>query len=687
MLSGTHRITTVEVYEGEYMTDLDIRWRFREMSSAELNHESLEREFFAGESINTRLVREAIQNSLDAGVAHIYSKSSAVSIEPVRVRFSLAGIHTPLPSNSANKYFTGLAPHINALPVPDDSLGVLAANGDLTRDGVRFIVIEDAGTLGLDGNWEQYDDSENEPAVNNHFYWFFRNVGRSGKGDSDNGSWGLGKWVFPDASRANAYIAVSRRSSDSDMLLMGQAVLTKHNIGNRRYAPYGYFALAGDEDMAIPLQHSEPDHKAFIDQCIADFGLQFRSEAGLSVIIPFPRIDDEEAHIETPKILAAIIDNYFYPIINRKLEVILDEGDGSPPIEITADTIDNVLSEADLEESGERSVEGYRSLFEMCRDRMEFAESDYIPISESDLQNFGDKDYPGIANLRRRYNEYQLLPFRISTDVQRKRESKEKSEYRVYVQKDDALREGHDYYVRGTLSISAMNYLRQIRARSLLVVDENEPLAAMLRDSEPPAHTLWRNQNVDRLSEHWVASSRRINSVRYTPRTLLRAMDAPAVGIQKDAFADIFFYERPSVQAEGRSAGGRRTPQPITPLPPKLQDFDIQNTHSGTGFRVSISGEAGNPPSFARLSVAYAVPRGNPLKHYSPNDFRLHGAGALNVDMQGCQPVGQQSRSQRPGNELTLQIDDPAEFALTVQGFDHNRDVYVRVEKLDVARL
>ena len=39
------------------------------------------------------------------------------------------------------------------------------------------------------------------PADNEHFYWFFRNIGRSGKRDEDAGSWGLGKWVFPDASK------------------------------------------------------------------------------------------------------------------------------------------------------------------------------------------------------------------------------------------------------------------------------------------------------------------------------------------------------------------------------------------------------------------------------------------------------------------------------------------------------
>ena len=469
---------------------------------------------------------------------------------------------------------------------------------------------------------------------------------------------------------------MTRRRSDDETLLIGQSVLSKHTINGQRHAPYGYFAVPGDEGMALPLVRSESTHETFINQCIADFGLQYRNNSGLSVIIPFPRIDDEEAHIETPKILAAIIHNYFYPIISHKLEVTIDEGDGSQPIEVTAETIDSVLTKADLEDTGERSVEGYRRVFGMCRKCMELNDGDYIDVP---IEKLGDEDYQGIANLRRRYNAYELLPFRVVTDVQRRKAAREQSDFRLYVQRDDSLSEGHDYYVRGTLSISEMNFLGQIRARSLLVVDENEPLAAMLRDSEPPAHTLWRPQT-HRVTGHWVATVRRINAVRYAPRTLLRAMDTPTEGIQKDAFADIFFYERPDGLSDGQSPSRGRTKRPIIDHPPTHMDFDIQDTQSGTGFRVRIAAGATDPPAYARLRVAYAVPRGNPLNQYNPNDFRLHGVGALNVDMQGCQTIGNAGVNERAGNELLMRIDDPKNFTLIVQGFDPNRDVYARVE-------
>ena len=80
------------------------KWRFRKMTLAEENYDPMERELFESEPINTRLVREAIQNSLDAGPKGANA--------PVRMRFSPAGIHNPLPAERAARYCDGLADHL-----------------------------------------------------------------------------------------------------------------------------------------------------------------------------------------------------------------------------------------------------------------------------------------------------------------------------------------------------------------------------------------------------------------------------------------------------------------------------------------------------------------------------------------------------------------------------------------------
>lgn len=647
----------------------DARWHFREMSRGELNQNPMERELFAAETINERLVREAIQNSLDASIARLDKTVTT----PVRVRFSLQGVHNPLNADSAALYLDGLDEHLKEGLDPNDDFRRRVAVRGLADSGMPYLVIEDTGTVGLEGDWERYDDSEDDPAENEHFYWFFRNIGRSGKLNDEGGSWGLGKWVFPDASHASSYIAVTRRHSDGEILLMGQTVLTKHNVDGQRYAPYGYFGEI-DDGLAVPLHTSEPSHRAFIRQCINDFGLRFRDEPGLSIIVPFPRTDGDPP-ITEPEVLAAVIHNYFYPIIAGRLEVIVDEGNNSS-ISVTADTIDDVLSHLDLDDSGERSVGSYQRLFDICRSRAVRPEQPHVELRSAPVNRASYPHYSELTALRERYENGDLLAFRIWTTVERKEPNKrELTSFRLYVQHDNTLAQGHDFYVRGALSITKMDEILRHKARTLLVVDDDEPLAAMLRDSEPPAHTAWHPQS-DRVTKAWVAPKRRIDEVRKSASVLLHLWEVAPVELQRDALADIF----PLIGAGERRRQGSRKGE-VAKRQGSLEisgghpDFDVHR--SSTGFRVRLTPSSSGPPKRVRLRVAYEVPRGNPMTSHSPHDFCLHGIGSLDVEADGCE-VNAGGKS----NELLLDVTDPAHFFIGVQGFDTHRDVLVRVERV-----
>ena len=658
-----------------------VQWQFRKMSPAEKNLESVEREFFQEENINVRLVREVIQNSLDAA----RSKTAiADAAGPVRVRFALAGINNPLAADRAAPYFAGLQPHLEQFAAGDaleDSIVARLQQGSLAAGGVPYLVIEDDRTVGLNGDWRQYDDTAENPAQGNDFYWFFRNTGRSGKGDTDNGSWGLGKWVFPDASHIYSCLAVTRRSQDDETLLMGMTVLNKHTLDGHRYPPDGYFAELRDDGLQLPLQQSNPEHADFIRQCIADFGLRFRHNPGLSVIIPFPRAGagPEEGGLNREGLLAAVVRNYFYPIIAEQLEVIIEE-DGAAA-HLTGATIDGYLTDLDLGHTGEHSPESYRKLFAMYREIRNLPDTDLMNLDEPPADNPNYCHYADLVARRPDYEAGKLLAFRVGADVQRKNGQRQETAFQLYIQKDDALTEGHDYYVRGTLSIPDMDLIKRHRARALLVVNERQALAAMLRDSEPPAHNTWRPQ-VDRVGKRWIAAPRRINSVRNSPAQLLRILETAPEGLQKDALADIFYWDgqwgagrQPAGQGIKETGGGYVVVPPPPPPPPGPAEFAIDRVDSG--FRVTCpTGMAAGGPLTARLQAAYVTPAGNPLLRYQELDFQLHGDNALAVAVEGgdCRPGGK-------GNELLLTISDPAQFALTAQGFDPQRDVHVRVER------
>ena len=663
----------------------DIKWQFRPMSRAEINQESMEREFFQDDTINVRLVREVIQNALDAALDK-YEGRSRGSYGPVKVRFSLAGITNPLPEERAQEYFVGLKSHLEAVNELDNDIVFRLTEDSLLTGGMPFLVIEDYRTKGLNGAWEQFDDTPEQPAVGNDFYWFFRNVGRSGKGESDNGSWGLGKWVFPDASKISSYIAVTRRTEDDETLLMGQAVLNKHTVVDQRYPPYGYFAEHDTAAFSRPLTTANPEHRPFIRRCIDDFDLRYRSSSGLSVVIPFPRVGGGEGEVVLDKnrLLAAVVHNYFFPIVAGHLEVSV-EGDGSP-VYLSSSNIDYVLDDLSLADTGESSASGYRKLFKMCRDIMGLRPDEVVEIGNPGTIQEGSESYADLVALRPKYDSEELLAFRITTDVQRRNGSRETSYYNLYLQKDTSLEEGHDYYVRGTLSIPNRDSIRGYAARALLVVNENEPLAAMLRDSERPSHNAWYPQD-DRVTKRWVATRSRITSVINAPSRLLRILEAAPEGLQRDALIDVFSWDgkwgKPTVPVSVPNVIQEPASKPtVTPTPPedlpvsRLTDFTT--TRVGTGFRVrGAAGGDSSVPFRARLLVAYVIPRGNSFKRYKEFDFSLHGANPLEVTV-----IGGNVSPGNSGNELFLDVEDLAKFSLTVQGFDGLRDVRVDVKRL-----
>lgn len=660
---------------------VDLKWRFPEMPPSLPNQAPMEREFFVDEPINTRIVREAIQNSLDA-VKDRIRRRKGVSPTPVRVRFSLSGIVNPLSAERANRYFDGLEEHLRSAEGLDSDMQRRLDDGSIVKDGVPFLVIEDAGTIGLTGDWQQYDDTDAASARDNHFYWFFRNVGRSAKTGTENGSWGLGKWVFPDASHASCYIAVTRRQDDT--LLIGQAVLSKHSINGRRFAPYGYLSEEGENGLAIPLRYSEHEHRPYIDQCVADFGMKFRDESGLSIAVPFPKAEYEsESEAINPRhLLTAVVHNYFYPIVAGWLQVVVDEGDGSPEVEVTADSIDEVVSSLGLHDEGERSEEGYRHLFALCREALELPEQSYTKLTHPPSVNNDNNENRDIVRLRNRYENGELLAFEITTDVRRKEDTRSlNSKFRVYLQRDDSLDAGHDFYVRGTLAITEMDFIGRRRARALLVVDENEPLAAMLRDSEPPKHTEWRPQT-DRVTRNWVATRRRIESVRRTPNNILSLLEAPPEGRQRDVFADIFPLDSGAGQAIPSNRGNARSRTQRDPRPHHIPSTppEFSVSRSSSGFRAVAVANAKNPlqtDDVVSLRVAYEVSRGNPLNNYQEQDFRLHGDGALTLQVDGANVEAGDDY-----NRLDLQIVDAQRFSVAIQGFDQRRDLHIRIEKI-----
>ena len=222
------------------------------MAPSEPNQNPIQGEFFSA-NLPERFIRESVQNSLDARGGP----------GPVTVRFMIGGPDEAIPVGRADRYLKGLQRHFEAvmwaesggLRKDSDRRRELQGRTALLRGPLPFLVVEDFGTTGLQGDIEANDVQ----ARGNDFWGFFRSIGISPKGEDAGGSWGLGKVGIPrciEAERLSRYHAA--HAGERRFLLMGQTMLKLHELDGRKYPPVGFFAAgSGEEDkdwLPMPVE-------------------------------------------------------------------------------------------------------------------------------------------------------------------------------------------------------------------------------------------------------------------------------------------------------------------------------------------------------------------------------------------------------------------------------------------------
>ena len=668
-------------------------WRFARMTPSQVNEDPVQGEFFtAAADLPDRLVRESIQNSLDARRGR----------ETVRVRFAFSGAQHALPVHAAQRWLAGLALHLEALARPNSGGSSSSTNIGAEADAMRgalaclnqpmtWLTVGDSGTTGLLGDIT----ANREREAGNDFWGFFRSVGISPKGQDSGGSWGLGKWVFPDASRINAYLGVTHRANEDHAMLMGMAMLKTHHMAAQdedegKYPPYGYFAAASheDDDEWLPLPVTADTYPAeLVANAIADFQLERRGDGpGLSVVVPYPReTGEEDEEVLTPATVArAVVIQYFLPIVRGDLEVeIVRPGEGARLID--AATIDRELARIEPRRD-DNAPDWLRGAVELARWAVGLDDGAHI---EMPVPTGRDSDLVGVdlPTLRERYDRGERLAFRLTLNVRSRDPDKlTPADFRVYLERDDDLPRGHDYFVRGHLRIPEMDHIRSHRSRALVLVHGESELGHLLRDSEGPAHASWSPQ-AQRLKDRWIGGYSRVQAVRRAAAVLLQRLAERPEEKQYDALADLF----PSTLAAERGRGRTRRPgtgglDQVDPInggaPAALTTVSVPG-----GFRVRAGalGEHGVAGSEWSLRFAYDVARGGKSRAFrqfargaeqGAPDFSLR-SGQLRVDPHNCE------HEVKAENELRFLViaDDSS---LTVTGLD-DRDVLVELQRVDAA--
>jgi hypothetical protein len=157
------------------------QWVFEELRGAAVRRQPNEAVLFKTEQTgegeyagNDALVREILQNAVDARAGD----------GPVRVRLAIHDPSDAPPPDRLAHYFERLHEPLTSRQIVFDQHGV-------PLSPCRFLVCEDFGTRGLEGDTELFSDPLEGDRLRQDFYWFWRNIGRSGKTGDDLGRWGL----------------------------------------------------------------------------------------------------------------------------------------------------------------------------------------------------------------------------------------------------------------------------------------------------------------------------------------------------------------------------------------------------------------------------------------------------------------------------------------------------------------
>ena len=636
-------------------------WKFERKLRSQKARDPVQDSFFTNESIEDdthALVREAIQNSLDA-------KIDNSSNEPVIANFVI-GEHSS-DSSVMNDYISEEAwKHFNA---PGNGL----TNPPRKGDPCRFLVYEDFNTTGLIGN-----KNASEPEAGNSFYYFMRAEGQSGKEEGDRGRHGLGKYVFPKTSGIRMFLMATVRSDDQRCLIAGQSVLKSHTVDGNRYTPdgwWGEYDEDGEDSFQLPVENPSLFQKIKEDFCLS----RTTKDSGVSLVMPYV-----DSSIDLEKIANYVIAEYFYPILNNQLIVKLTVNCEEKIID--GDSLRSNLDDF-LSEDKASYLTPYIHLAIRALDEEDLNVID-LPLSDTPSMPAWTKDY---------------LNKEIAESIDKEMEKKEglvcinaplyvqladsndahPSFFSIYMMRDSSDSSSRPLFVREGITIPE-DKVQTVRGFTCIVVINEGPLASLLGDSENPAHTEWE-KNASKFKNKYRWGAKTIDFVRGSVSKLIKLLSQADEEEDRNVLADIFYIDLPENDDEVPESRKQRKKNKkdnegepeivVEPPPPQPRYYKLSQINDG--FKISGPNTEINKPRVYRLKVAYDIAgasKAKALKKYHRNDFDL-GSNKTKDFIEASNVKGLKASGQ---NIIFAAVSN--DFELKVTGFDERRDVIVDVK-------
>ena len=528
--------------------------------------------------ISETIVRETIQNSLDAAVD-----------DPCQVKVSFRWLDKSQGLNPG--YLKELLN--DQLPHAIES-GIEVERLDFGNP--RVLVIEDFGTTGLTGLTTKKDDD--------HFNDFWRRHGKSHKSGKARGRWGLGKLVYSVTSDAGAFFGLTKRDGDAQLYLMGQTVLNLRSMGGKLYPAHSYWSELENkgepyDELPIPCTNGE-----IIEEFTRNFKVNRMKSPGLSIVIPFPN-----KRFNIAKMIEVAIANYFYPLITGQLELNFDD------IEINSHNVRQLASDY-----AQKRFHQIDLLFDFVEEIFEAEQGDLLELkpSWSNDRKLDENDFDSetLEEIREKFVNGELVGLYLPVTLKPKSKADPNQEtgFSVYVKRSEELTQGVALYVRSGLTLPAEASFGERRAMGAMIA-EHPSICEFLGDAENAAHTKWITQT-EKLSKKYRNYQGTITAIKRSVIQLYDLLSQVVEERDKDALQDFFWFEEPEAGTKKK----RRKPKPPRPIPPLPKQKPLLNLNKVSGgFTLSSTNDftEDHLPRDVKIEMAYAVPRGNAFKNIS----------------------------------------------------------------------
>jgi len=649
-------------------------WSFQPTDTEEHNEGSKLDEFFNGQDISTSLVRESLQNSLDA-------KRS--ENDSVLVKFSIKNISQNIIKDYCKTYDTQsdgieLAQHFSS-----DDLGKYKLN--IEGKETRCLLVEDYGTFGLTGIIDK-----SNPWAQSNFVGFWWNIGLSNK-PSANGSHGVGKTTLTSSSSALTFLALTKRSDDNKKYLIGFSNLPPHRIESKYFRGYGRFGKRDEKLGLLPIDDI---------QQVSDFETSFnidRNDPGLSVLIPWVSED-----INLNGIKSAVITDYYWPLLNGELVVEIHDHIQDISLKIDKQTIKEFASS---------ESQNIAALIEFASESIELRSGSGNPNYFAGIdvkQNKGAKNKidgqiteecfteSNLEIAREAFKNGEVVGFGLCLPIQKSAigEKPRTTTFDVFLQRNEATKSiKFDQFIRKQIVISREKSGIVYPFSFAILVAEDKDISDYLKIAEEPAHNNWhfkRFRDEKKYATEW--------QLRFIKHHAMKNLFSVLSGLDDEDtiiedFADNIFkiYEPNNGSSDSQNQKQRKNkkkgknpdpkPKPEVRNPafiavdqkPDENGFRIQPTNH---LKEAVKKTTDILPFVVRIKTAYAVIKGRnaSFNQYSPLDFDL------SESEEGVSVVAIKGANILSLNENIIEAEiNSSDFSIEAKGFDKLRDLLVKV--------